>query len=344
MMTNKFPFLRAVMMVLFAALSVSMAAQTAVTGVVLEPDGIPAIGATVMEKGSTTNGAATDLDGNFSLQVSSAQATLVVSYVGMDTQEVPLNGQTNVTITLKSSDIALDELVVVGYGTMKKKDLTGAVSSVKMSDEPIRSIQESYDGFVAGIDWGGGGVMGTSRTTLHIYAYVTSPARYTCVFGRIYDEGEPSRHVEDIARILLRYNCDAVYGDHGGGNFAMSQLRQLVSGAMQVVPVMYSEASSPLKWNEAGKFFTANRTTVIDEFFADMQRNLIHAYNWEEFRPSAKDILNIRQVYIGEEIGKPRRVWRHSQQAPDDSLHSMVFGWIGCRVITGRLDFTGNAG
>lgn len=218
------------------------------------------------------------------------------------------------------------------------------IDTLKMSDEPIRSIQESYDGFVAGIDWGGGGVMGTSRTTLHIYAYGTSPARYTCVFGRIYDEGEPSRHVEDIARILLRYNCDAVYGDHGGGNFAMSQLRQLVSGAMQVVPVMYSEASSPLKWNESGKFFTANRTTVIDEFFADMQRNLIHAYNWEEFRPSAKDILNIRQVYIGEEIGKPRRVWRHSQQAPDDSLHSMVFGWIGCRVITGRLDFTGNAG
>ena len=154
MMTNKFPYLRAVVMVLFAALSISMAAQTAVTGVVLEPDGIPAIGATVMEKGSTTNGTATDIDGNFSLQVSSAQATLVVSYVGMDTQEVPLNGQTNVTITLKNSDIALDELVVVGYGTMKKSDLAGA--SVSLNEDALKgsvitNLDQSLQGRAAGV-------------------------------------------------------------------------------------------------------------------------------------------------------------------------------------------------
>lgn len=154
MMTNKFPYLRAVVMVLFAALSISMAAQTAVTGVVLEPDGIPAIGATVMEKGSTTNGTATDIDGNFSLQVSSAQATLVVSYVGMETQEVPLNGQTNVTITLKSSDIALDELVVVGYGTMKKSDLAGA--SVSLNEDALKgsvitNLDQSLQGRAAGV-------------------------------------------------------------------------------------------------------------------------------------------------------------------------------------------------
>ena len=154
MMTNKFPYLRAVVMVLFAALSISMAAQTAVTGVVLEPDGIPAIGATVMEKGSTTNGTATDIDGNFSLQVSSAQATLVVSYVGMDTQEVPLNGQTNVTITLKNSDVALDELVVVGYGTMKKSDLAGA--SVSLNEDALKgsvitNLDQSLQGRAAGV-------------------------------------------------------------------------------------------------------------------------------------------------------------------------------------------------
>ena len=209
------------------------------------------------------------------------------------------------------------------------------IDSLLLTEEPCLGKR---DFVVAGIDWGGGGTMGTSRTTLHIYTGETDPYSYTCVYGKIYDEGEPSKHVEDIARLVEAYGCDAIYGDHGGGNFAISQLRQLTG--IPIVPVMYSEASAPLRWNEGGKFFTANRTIVIDEFFADMKRNIVHAYNWEQFKPSAKDILNIRQVFIGEEAGKPRRVWRHSQSAPDDSLHSMVFGWIGCRVLSGRLDFS----
>lgn len=198
------------------------------------------------------------------------------------------------------------------------------------------------DFVVAGIDWGGGGAAGTSRTTLHIYAGRSSPPLYTCVFGRIYTEGEPLRHVDDIAKIVSRFGCRAVYADHGGGNFAMSILRDKLRGSIQLVPVMYSDASAPLKWNSPGHHYTANRTTVIDEFFSDMQRGFVKAYNWEEFLPSARDILNIRQLYVGEEAGKPKRVWRHAPNAPDDSLHSMVFGWIGCRVLSGRLDFSGD--
>lgn len=154
-MTNKFLDLRVMLLAVFAMLSMSMAAQTSVKGVVLEPDGIPAIGATVMEKGSKANGVATDFDGNFSLQVSSSDATLVVSYVGMETQEVPLKGQTNVTITLESSDIALEELVVVGYGTMKKSDLAGA--SVSLGDDAIKgsvitNLDQAFQGRAAGVE------------------------------------------------------------------------------------------------------------------------------------------------------------------------------------------------
>ena len=90
-MTNKFLDLKTVLLAVFALLSASMVAQTSIKGVVLEPDGIPAIGATVMEKGSKSNGVATDYEGNFSLQVSSGDATLVVSYVGMETQEVDVS-------------------------------------------------------------------------------------------------------------------------------------------------------------------------------------------------------------------------------------------------------------
>lgn len=154
MMTNKFLDLKTVLLAVFALLSASMVAQTSIKGVVLEPDGIPAIGATVMEKGSKSNGVATDYEGNFSLQVSSGDATLVVSYVGMETQEVPLNGQTEITITLKSSDIALEELVVVGYGTMKKSDLAGA--SVSLNEDALKgsvitNLDQSLQGRAAGV-------------------------------------------------------------------------------------------------------------------------------------------------------------------------------------------------
>lgn len=214
------------------------------------------------------------------------------------------------------------------------------VPTLKLLDHACPENIGEADYVVAGIDWGGGGKMGTSRTTLHIYTVGVDPIQYTCIFGKIYDEGEPSKHVEDIARTISRFGCQVAYGDHGGGNFAMSRLRQLVPGNVQVVPVMYSEAAAPLKWNAAGHHYVANRTSMIDDFFNDMHAGYIHTYNWEEFERSARDILNIRQVFIGEEVGKPKRVWRHSKNAPDDSLHSLVFGWIACRVLSGRMDFT----
>ncbi len=93
------------------------AAQATVTGVVYEPTGDTAIGASVYEKGKEGKGAVTDIDGNFSLKVSSLQATIVVSYVGLETQEIALNGRSNVEVHMKEGSNALTELVVVGYGT-----------------------------------------------------------------------------------------------------------------------------------------------------------------------------------------------------------------------------------
>ena len=90
-----------------------------VTGTVFDPSGMPVIGANVMVKG-TTNGTITDMDGKFALEVDK-DAVLVVSYIGFANQEIRLGSQTSLTITMKEDAEALDELVVVGYGTMKKK-------------------------------------------------------------------------------------------------------------------------------------------------------------------------------------------------------------------------------
>ena len=113
----------------FMALFISSllcAQQTTVTGVVTDAsDGSPLIGANVLVKG-TTSGAITDLDGRFTVNVPAGKRVLVISSIGYSTQDVTLQSQQrSVSIALKEDAELLDEVVVVGYGTMKKSDLTG---------------------------------------------------------------------------------------------------------------------------------------------------------------------------------------------------------------------------
>lgn len=140
--------------VLFAVLAFMTQAQNIpVSGTVIDETGEPVIGATVMEKG-TKNGAATDFDGKFTLTIPSS-ATLVFSYVGYTTQEVPVDGRSVINVTLKESREMLDEVVVVGYGTVRRRDLTGAVSSMKNSDvviAPTNNVMEALQGKIAGMD------------------------------------------------------------------------------------------------------------------------------------------------------------------------------------------------
>lgn len=109
--------------------SIGVSAQThAVSGVVTDVNHDPMVGVSILEKG-TSNGTMTDLEGKFTLNVG-PKATLKVSYIGYTTEEVAVKGKTTLTIVLKEEDLQLDELVVVGYGTQRKSDLTGSVSSV----------------------------------------------------------------------------------------------------------------------------------------------------------------------------------------------------------------------
>lgn len=103
-----------------------------VTGNVIDSEG-PVIGASVVEKGNPSNGAVTDLDGNFTLNVKPG-ATIVVTYIGYKTQEIAVGNQSNFNITLATDDKTLDEVVVVGYGVQKKKLVTGATVQVKGDD------------------------------------------------------------------------------------------------------------------------------------------------------------------------------------------------------------------
>ena len=103
-----------------------------ITGTVVDASG-PVIGASVIEKGKSGNGVITDFDGHFSLNVTPG-ATIVISYVGYETQEIKVGNQSSFNITLKEDDAVLEEVVVVGYGTQKKKLVTGATVQVKGED------------------------------------------------------------------------------------------------------------------------------------------------------------------------------------------------------------------
>ena len=118
--------MRTLLLMIFAALSLSVSAQTiTLNGNVKDTTGEPIIGASIVEKGNTTNGTITDLDGNFSLKVP-ANATVVISYIGMKTQEIAIKGKSKIDVTLSDDAKALDEVVVIGYGTAKRKDITNA--------------------------------------------------------------------------------------------------------------------------------------------------------------------------------------------------------------------------
>ncbi len=127
-----------------------------VSGTVIDEVGMPLLGVTVMEK-NTNNGVVTDFDGNYEISTRSNDATLLFSYVGFITQEIKINGQKQINVNLKNDIAALDEIVVIGYGTSKKSDVTGSIVSVnpeKTTDLNNTSILQSLKGSVAGLSIG----------------------------------------------------------------------------------------------------------------------------------------------------------------------------------------------
>ncbi len=128
-----------------------------VSGVVVDAQGEPVIGANILEKGSGTNGTITDVEGRFSLDVAS-DATLVVSYIGFDTQEIAVKGKSSFKFVLSEDSQALDEVVVIGYGTQNRQAITGSVAKAKLETYnivPTNNVLETIKGSMPGLNVGG---------------------------------------------------------------------------------------------------------------------------------------------------------------------------------------------
>ena len=139
-----------------------------ITGTLTDAVGEPIIGATVLEKGNPSNGTITDINGKFSLSVH-PNAVISISYIGYITQNIKITNQTSLKVVMMDDTQALEEVVVVGYGSQKKANLTGAVSSVKMDevlgDRPILNASDALQGAVPGLFVSNGGnAPGTSKS------------------------------------------------------------------------------------------------------------------------------------------------------------------------------------
>ena len=144
----------ALLFFIVAVISLGVSAQNVtVKGTVKDKTGETVIGASVVEKGNTTNGTITDIDGNYSLNVPS-NATLVFSFVGMKSYEIAVKGQTTINVTMEDDSQALEEVVVIGYGSVKRKDLTGSVATVNsdvLAAVPVANATEALQGKMAGV-------------------------------------------------------------------------------------------------------------------------------------------------------------------------------------------------
>src|SRR5699024_5612738 len=128
------------------------AQQHTLSGVVYDPEGIPLPGVSILVKG-TDQGTQTDFEGQYEIDVANPDAVLVFSYIGFQSQEISLNGQTSLNLTLKTNTEALDEVVVVGYGQQEKRTVTGSVAQVEgeeLTKAPVSTMSESLVGKLAG--------------------------------------------------------------------------------------------------------------------------------------------------------------------------------------------------
>ena len=195
--------------------------KTQVTGVIVDASGEPLIGVSVVEKGNKTNGAVTDIDGKFVINVP-ANSSLVVSYVGYKTQEVAVAGKHNINVTLKEDAEMLNDVVVIGYGVVKKADLAGSVAVMDnkaFKDQPITQASDALNGRMAGVNVVSDGVPGGSvKIRVRGSNSITkSNDPLYVVDGMVRESGLDGINPEDIQsmQVLKDASSTAIYGSRG---------------------------------------------------------------------------------------------------------------------------------
>ncbi len=227
---------------LLCCLALSSAfAQTRVTGQVTDAvSGEAIIGASVLEKG-TTNGASTDIEGKFALNASNLNAVLVVNYAGYTSQELPLNGRTQVDISIREDAGLLEEVVVIGYGVQRKSDHTGAIGTLKAKDIeriPTASVEQALQGKIAGVYVSpSSGEPGTGATIrIRGTGTLNNSSPLYVVDGMLLDDAT-FVNPQDVASIevLKDASATAIYGNRGANGVIIITTKRGTVGRKAVV-------------------------------------------------------------------------------------------------------------
>jgi TonB-linked SusC/RagA family outer membrane protein len=283
----------------------------AVTGTIVDEAGEPIIGAGVVEKG-TTNGTVSDLDGKFSINVSDNNAVLVVSYIGYIQQEIPVAGKTIINITLAENTQALDEVVVVGYGTMRKSDVTGSISNVK-GDEMTKvqsfSPLENLRGKASGVNiFSNSSQPGaySNRVVIRGMSTINSSSNPLYVVDGVVMSDFHLLNPNDIesVEVLKDASAAAIYGARGAnGVILVTTKRGLKNEGVQVSyqgsvsfssVARYMETMNAQEWTDAfmiglenenkyqGKNWSLDRRTwFYDRDYFDENGNPLYDTDWQ---------------------------------------------------------------
>lgn len=232
-----------------------------VKGVVNDAMG-PVIGASIVEKGNAGNGTITDIDGNFSLNVSS-NSTLIVSFVGYKAQEIPVAGKTFFTIDLKEDNEMLEEVVVVGFATQNKVNLTGSVGTAKAKDieaRPVANAVQALQGVIPGLNISNSGNGGELNATKSIDVRGTGTVGKDAS-GNAFSSGSPlilidgmegdlnSINPQDIENISVLKDAAAssIYGSRAPFGVVLVTTKSGKSGRAQINYNMNMRYSTPIK-------------------------------------------------------------------------------------------------
>lgn len=226
---------------LLIGIGLSNAQISQVTGnVASDEDGLPVVGASVLVKG-TTVGTVTDIDGNFTITgVPASAKVLVVSFIGLQSQEVPVKSVVNVV--LKSDAKQLDEVMVVAYGTAKKESFTGSASVVKadkITSRPVANVTKALDGLVAGVQTTSGSGQPGSGVSVVVRGYGSINSAQSPLYvvdGVPYDGDVVSINPNDIESmtVLKDASAGALYGSRGANGVVMITTKKGKSGKVNV--------------------------------------------------------------------------------------------------------------
>tara|TARA_R110000868_G_scaffold13102_9_gene61706 strand:- start:8723 stop:12118 length:3396 start_codon:yes stop_codon:yes gene_type:complete len=314
--------------------------QQTITGTITDKEGTPLPGANILEKG-TTNGTQADFDGNFSIELSGEDSILVISYIGFSTKEVSVNGQTNISVSLEESAAGLDEVVVVGYGTQKKINLTGSVSSIDTDDiatRPVTNISSGLSGLAAGVSvvQNSGGTAGGDGATIRIRGVGTmNNSNPLVVVDGVPSEGtgimndiDPN-DIENIS-ILKDAASASIYGSRGANGVILITTKRGKSGkprltyntyyGTQSIPKLIDYVSDFADYMEIANRIRPNQQNFsqadIQEWRDNPNDPLYHPnVNWnEELFGGSAPIMNHSLGYSG---GNEKTTYRFSMSYLD---------------------------